>query len=116
MPTDDDIKISELIEKAGDGDVQAQYQLGVIYYEDDSIEQHYSLAFECFEKAALQGIVLAQSYLGAMYYSGRGVEQDTAKAKEWLNKAYDSSLEASDWYKVLITRRIAENPESCELE
>ena len=115
MLTDDDIKISELVKKAGAGDVQAQYQLGVIYYEDDSIDQHYIKAFECFEKAAEQGIALAQSYLGAMYYSGLGVEQDTAKAKEWLNKACYNSLEGSDWYKVLI-RRFGEKPASREFE
>ena len=115
MLTDDDIKISELIKKAEAGDGQAQYQLGVIYYEDHSIDQHYGKAFECFENAAEQGIVLAQTYLGSMYYSGQGVEQDTAKAKEWLKKACDSSLEESDWYKVLI-RRFCEKPESREFE
>ena len=115
MLTDDDIEISELIKKAEAGDGQAQYQLGVIYYEDDRIDQHDSKAFEYFEKSAEQGIALAQSYLRAMYYSGLGVEQDTAKAKECLKKACDNSPKGSDWYKVLI-RRFGEKPASWKFE
>ena len=78
--------------KAADqGDVNAQINLGWLYYRElrfvRSIRQDYEQAAQLFGKAAEQGHPLAQIHLGFMYQEGRGVEQDHAKAAEWYRKA-----------------------------
>lgn len=79
-------KMEELI-KAEQGDVDAQNELGVMYFEGKDVEQDYSKAAEWFLKAANQGHANAQRYLGYMYYHGKGVEQDYGKAAEYWRKA-----------------------------
>ncbi len=51
------------------------------------VTENYQKAFECYEKAALQGDAKAQHNLGVMYYNGDGVTKDIKKAFEWYEKA-----------------------------
>ena len=75
-------------EKAADnGDANAQYYIGKLYYKGKGIEKDYKKAFEYLKKAAEQGHVDAQYYLGKCYYDGKGVEKDYEKAFEYLKKA-----------------------------
>ena len=68
-------------EKAADeGNVNAQYYIGKLYYKGKGIEKDYKKAFEYLKKAAEQGHVDAQYYLGKCYYDGKGVEKDYVKA------------------------------------
>lgn len=92
-------KMEELI-KAEQGDVDAQNELGVMYFEGKDVEQDYSKAAEWFLKAANQGHANAQRYLGYMYYHGKGVEQDHGKAAEyWRKAAEQGDEEAADKLK-----------------
>ena len=78
----------KLFEKAArHGDADAQFFLGLMYYNGEGIKQDYSRAAVLFEKAAEQGDASAQFFLGAMYYNGDGVEQNYEKAAEWYTKA-----------------------------
>lgn len=43
------------------------YELGVAYYEGDSVPEDDDKAFELFQKAADQGYAPAKHYLGIMY-------------------------------------------------
>ena len=72
---------------AANGNAEAQYVLGAMYYEGEMIEQDYTKAIEWFEKAATNGNAEAQYVLGAMYYEGEVIEQDYMKAIVWYKKA-----------------------------
>jgi TPR repeat protein len=69
------------------GDVEAQYNLGVMYDEGAGMEQDLAAAADWYRKAAEQGFMDAQTNLGIMYYHGQGVERDLAEAARWFSKA-----------------------------
>ena len=65
-------EIDRLEQKAKQGDVDAQNELGWIYREGKGIAQNDKKAVGYFRKAAKQGHAEAQARLGDMYYEGRG--------------------------------------------
>jgi len=69
------------------GDVEAQYNLGVMYDEGTSVEQDLVKAAEWYRKAAEQGFLEAQYNLGMLYYQGQGVSRDRKEAARWLQLA-----------------------------
>jgi TPR repeat protein len=71
------------------GDVEAQYNLGVMYDEGTGVEQDFVKAAGWYRKAAEQGFLDAQANLGMMYYHGTGVSRDHKEAARWLRKAAD---------------------------
>jgi TPR repeat protein len=71
------------------GDVEAQYNLGVMYDEGTGVEQDFSKAAEWYRKAAERGFLEAQYNLGMMYYHGLGVPRDHEEADRWLQLAAD---------------------------
>ena len=81
------VQISDLRSKAEQGDAEAQYNLGMLYYEGHGVRQDYATARHWWEQAAAQGTALAQYRLGVLYQKGRGVPQDDATAREWFEKA-----------------------------
>ena len=76
-----------LVRKAKDNDAQAQFGLGICYYDGIGVPKDYSKAVEWFEKAAIQGNAEAQDYLGNCYLDGEGVPKDFTKAVYWYSKA-----------------------------
>ena len=84
------------------GDVEAQYNLGVMYDQGTGMEKDLGKAAEWYRKAAEQGFVDAHAHLGLMYYHGQGVSRDVEKAARWLQLASDhGDTESAD-----ILRRI----------
>ena len=75
--------------KAEAGDADAQFNLGVMYYQGLGVEQDFKEVVKWYQKAADQGDVEAQYNLGVMYYQGLGVEQDFKEAVKWYQKAAD---------------------------
>jgi len=73
----------ELLEKAKNGDPEAQYEVGDEYAE----EKNYKKAFEWYKKAAEQGYARAQYNFGVMYEQGPGTLKDYKKAVKWYKKA-----------------------------
>ncbi len=73
--------------KAGQGDMQSQRQLGVMYLLGQGIDPDYDLALEWFNKAAAQGEHIAQYQLGVMYAEGKGVDQSNVQAHMWYSLA-----------------------------
>jgi len=65
----------------------AQYNLGILYFIGQGVDQDYALAFKWTEAAALQGHIAAQFNLGNLYYEGQGVKRDRDKTVEWFEKA-----------------------------
>ena len=71
------------------GDVEAQYNLGVMFDEGASVDQDLGKAAAWYRKAAEQGFLDAQANLGMMYYRGEGVTSDRTEAAKWLQLAAD---------------------------
>jgi hypothetical protein len=72
---------------AEQGNVEAQYNLGVMYKQGHGVIQDYKAAFKWFRKAAEQGHASAQYILGVSYGTGRGVPEDYIRAHMWSNIA-----------------------------
>ena len=87
---------------ASKGDIEAQFALGLMYYNGKGVRQDYKKAIEWYEKAANQGNTKAQFNLGIMYANGQGVIQDKKRAKEYFRKACDGGdQKGCDNYKIL---------------
>ena len=82
--------------KAADmGEPNAQYNLGICYYNGQGVKQNFEEAVKWLKKAAEQGIVFAQYNLGVCYYSGQGVKQDFEEAVKWFRIAADQEFPAA---------------------
>jgi uncharacterized protein len=69
------------------GDVDAQFNLGLIHNKGQGTKQDFAEALSWFRLAAMQGDSKAQYILGEMYGKGRGVTQDYAEALNWYRMA-----------------------------
>lgn len=77
---------------ADQGNADAQFGMGVLYYSGGEIKQNPTLAVEWFRKAAEQGHAGAQFNLGNEYKRGAGLPQDDSKAAYWWKKAAQKGL------------------------
>jgi TPR repeat protein len=77
---------------AEQGNVEAQFNLGVMYAQGKGVPQDYAQAAAWYRKAADQSDVRAQNNLGLMYDKGQGVPQDYAEAAAWYRKAADQGF------------------------
>ena len=78
------------LQAAKQGNVDAQYNLGVMYAIGQGVPQDDAQAVQWYRQTAEQGDAQAQVLLGIAYESGRGVRQDLALAQEWYGKACDN--------------------------
>ncbi|MCL1925930.1 MAG: sel1 repeat family protein [Syntrophorhabdaceae bacterium] len=85
----------EVKRKAKKGDVEAQYDLGVMYAEGQGVAQNYAEAMKWVKKAAKKGNAEAQYKLGWMYAAGKGVSRNPGKAEKWYRKAADQGHAAA---------------------
>lgn len=85
----------DLIERAKNGDSDAQCQLGLLYAKGDDVKQSYEEAFRWFLLSANQGNSRANHFLGICYLEGKGVEQDYSEAVEWFRKAAEQGIAGS---------------------
>jgi uncharacterized protein len=69
------------------GNVEAQYSLGVMYHIGQGVHQDYAEALTWYRKASEQGFAAAQYQIGNMYLAGTGVLQDYTMALRWYRKA-----------------------------
>ena len=72
--------------------VDAQYHLGLMYYNGEGVQQDYTNAEKWWNLAAEQGDVNAQFNLGAMYAEGLGVPQDYKIAVKWYRLAAEQGF------------------------
>ena len=76
------------LKAANQGLAEAQFKLGVRYYEyGKKARENYTTAFSWFYKAANQGLPEAQLNVGLMYQLGRGVPTNKVEAYKWYNIA-----------------------------
>jgi Sel1 repeat-containing protein len=84
--------IADLLQQAEAGNAQAQYELGIHYYDGAGVPKDSANALKCFREAADQDHALAQLALGRFYREGRlGLEKNPQEAVagsvRQLNKA-----------------------------
>ena len=65
------------------GDPEAQYKLGTLYYSGDGVKQDFPESALWYRRAAQQGNADAQYSLGNLYLMGEGLEQDDQQAADW---------------------------------
>jgi len=81
----------KLIQQASQGFAEAQFNLGMAYYNGDGVPQDYAQAVKWFRLAADQGVASAQYNLALCYMKGEGVEKDMAEGHIWLENAAEQN-------------------------
>lgn len=84
-------QIKNLTSLAIKGDSNAQFNLGIIYYNGQGVKQDYQEAFKWFKLAVEQNHAGAQFNLGVTYYNGHGVKQDDQEAFKWFKLAAEQN-------------------------
>jgi len=74
-------------EAAEQGHVEAQFNLGHMYFMGKGVPENDAEAFKWWREAAEQGHADAQYELGHMYYNGWSVPENDAEAFAWWRKA-----------------------------
>jgi TPR repeat protein len=72
---------------ARQGNVRAQYDMGVMYQHGQGVAQDYKQAAKWYQLAAARGDQDAQNNLGGFYDQGYGVTQDYKQARKWYGLA-----------------------------
>jgi len=104
---DYDAAYAEWLPLAELGDVEAQYNLGVMYDEGAGVRQDLCCAAEWYRKAAEQGFVDAQTNLAIMYFHGQGVPCDYQEAARWFRLAADQGDHEAVIYLEQLTELLA---------
>ena len=87
--------------KAADqGEVNAQYELGVMYHNGQGVTQDDTEAVTWYGKAAEQGHVSAQFYLGLSFRDGQGVPHDDVEAYAWFDLAASRPLGGGEMFTI----------------
>lgn len=79
--------LREFTQAAEEGLDLAQYNLAILYFTGQGVEQDYDEAFKWTTAAAEQGHTNAQFNLGALYYTGSGTAVDFDAALRWYTSA-----------------------------
>ena len=80
-------EVLEYIQKAKQGDADAQYQLGRCYCEGKGVDKNKGLAFVLFQKSVNQGYGEACVCLGCCLMNGYAVEKNKVEAVKWYREA-----------------------------
>ncbi|MGB1111279.1 MAG: tetratricopeptide repeat protein, partial [Gammaproteobacteria bacterium] len=89
-----------LLQRAAEGgNVEAQWQLGLLYASGQGMPLDYVTAARWIQSAAEQGFTRAQSVLAWLFANGLGVDQDDAAAGRWYLAAAEQGV-AKDQFMV----------------
>ena len=87
QPSNSQNTFQQNIEKAKEGDADAEYIIGRCYHNGEYVTKDELEAFKWYLKSAEQGNAKAQTCLGVYYELGIGVEKNDSLAAEWYMKA-----------------------------
>ena len=107
-PEDTAFDLAALEAKAGEGDIEAQYEMSTRHAIGLDVELDDDIDVEWLEKAAAAGHSLAQNNLGARYYTGDGVDQDLKQAYRYFYKAANQGDRKAGKNLDSITRQLTE--------
>ncbi len=79
--------LRELTPLADQGDIDAQYNLALMYANGQGVARDGAKAAELFDKATARLDAGAQFNIGVMYYQGQGLPQDFYAAADWFRRA-----------------------------
>jgi len=79
----------QLVQKAKNGDAEAQNNLGWCYWAGSGVDQDYEKAVYWYEKAASQDNAMAQYNLAICYGNGYGVAKNIKESVKWFGKSAD---------------------------
>ena len=100
--------ISDMRERAENGDPSAQYFLGLLMWYGDGVGTNRETALALFRKAAEQGHVHAQFNVGLILAfsgpTGHGTEKEMATALGWVTNAASEGLADAQWLLGLMYR------------
>ena len=91
-----DTFFTELRGRAEEGEKDAQYTLGAMYFIGEGMPKDATEAAKWFHRAAEQGHANAQGQLGALYAQGIGVPQDYVEAVKWARRAAEQGHAAAE--------------------
>ncbi len=91
---------------ARQGDADAQFNLGIMYYFGQGVLQDYAEAVKWYRLAAEQGYADAQNNLGLKYDLGQGVPQDYVQAHLWYNLAAAQGNELASKNRDIVADRM----------
>ncbi|NQU59261.1 MAG: sel1 repeat family protein, partial [Rhodospirillales bacterium] len=95
---------------ANKGHAGAQYNLGIMSYLGQGMDQDYAQAAHWFHKAGEQDHAAAQYNLGFLYYEGKGVEKDSLQAFMWIDRSAnlgdEKAIRARDTLQKALPREI----------
>jgi TPR repeat protein len=63
-----------------DDNAEALNRIGLVHYKGLIVKQNYTIAVDCFQRAAKMGNVDSHNNLGICYEFGKGVEKNLEKA------------------------------------
>ena len=89
-PSDMDDDVRDILQKARDGDADAQYEMGLRYRSGDGTFEDECESFTWLMEAAEQGHAAAMYEVGVCYDTGICVSIDGDVADEWYRKAADN--------------------------
>lgn len=72
---------------AEEGDAEAQFYVGALYYHGEGVPQSNAEAARWYRRAADQGHAAARHNLGVMHYTGDGMPEDHHEALRWFRLA-----------------------------
>lgn len=104
--------LREWMPLAKQGDVGAQFAVGMVYLNGEGVPRDHKTAAKWFLLAAAQGSAGAQFNLGVMYAEGSGVPFDELRAAMWFDvvvKSGESSFENAVKYRNRISNNISDD-------
>lgn len=98
--------------KAGNaGNVNAQTNIGIMFYYGKGKPQNYAESMRWFNKAAMQGNAFAMFNMGVMFYEGQGVARDLVEAYKWFFLAQ----ERGDREAGIMARQVASEMQAAQI-
>jgi TonB family protein len=83
--------------KAEQGNDQAQYVLGKMYYKGQGVPQDYQESAKWYRKSSEQGNSNSQLNLGMLYETGKGVPQNHKESVKWYRKSAEKGNSLSQY-------------------
>jgi len=90
--------------QSDEGNSDAKFYLGTLYYSGKNVDQNFDKAISLFQEASDGGNVSATFNLGIIYAKGRGVDVDEKKAFSYYKKAAFGGLPQAQYNYALWLR------------
>ncbi len=80
-------EIKALLQRAENGDVSAQYDLGTVYKDGLGVDKNPKEALKWYALAAEYGDARAQFFTGSFYLAGKGATKNVSEGLKWLERS-----------------------------